>query len=108
MAETRDELEQYREKVVAEVERRMMRLREIEDEIERMTFVAEAAARARVALSASTARNQVQAAHRARLKESMKVLHAQRSEAEADLERAEQRLQEVDRRLEELGEEQVD
>jgi hypothetical protein len=38
----------------------------------------------------------------------MKVLHAQRAEAEADLERAEQRLQEVDRRLEELGEEQVD
>jgi seryl-tRNA synthetase len=100
VAEDREELEQYREKVVAEVERRMLRVREIENDIERASFAAGAASRARASLSANTARNQVEAAHRARLKGALKSLRSELEEAQADLERAEARLEDVESRLE--------
>lgn len=108
MAESQEELEQYREKVIAEVERRMLRVREIENDIERANFAAEAASRSRTALSANTARNQVEAAHRARLKGALKTLGAELEEAQADLERAEARLEDVESRLKAFDEAAVE
>lgn len=103
MDEGREELEQYRERVVAEVERRMIRLRELESDLEVATFTFEAAARSRSPLTGSTARNQVEAAHRARLKATIKRLSEERVEAETDLHRAQERLDEVDARIEQLN-----
>ena len=103
MAETIEELQSYREKVIAEVERRMMKLRAIETDIERAEFAAAAPGRSQALLSSDTGRNQAAAAHRKRLRERVHELKREREQAEADLERAKVRLVEVDQRLEELG-----
>ncbi len=108
MDETREELEQYRERVIAEVERRMIRLREIEGDLEVATFAFEAAARGRSPLTGSTARNQVEAAHRARLKATIQRLTEECAEAENDLHRAQERLEEVDARIEKLVDEVIE
>jgi hypothetical protein len=102
VSESQDELEQYRVKVIAEVERRMLRVQEVQNDVERASFAAEAASRARTGLSANTARNQVEAAYRARLRGALKTLRAELEEAQADLERAEARLEDVESRLEAL------
>ncbi len=103
MDETIEELQSYREKVIAEVERRMLRLGSIETDIERAEFQADADGRAQALLSNHTGRNQAAAAHRKRLKERVLELTREREQAEADLDRAKARLTEVDQRLEELG-----
>ncbi len=108
MAETIDELRAYREKVIAEVERRMIRLRAVETDIERAAFAAEAHNRSQTRLSSNTGRNQVAAAHRKRLREHVSSLKTERAQAEEDLHRAKVRLEEVDRRLAELGQDQGD
>jgi hypothetical protein len=104
VGETSEELRSYREKVIAEVERRLLRLRAIETEIERAKFAAEANGRSWALLSRDTGRNQVEAAHRKRLREQVQELKREHEQAEADLDRAKVRLVEVDQRLEELGE----
>lgn len=104
MGETIEELQSYREKVIAEVERRMMRLRAIETDIERAEFAADSHGRSQTLLSSDTGRNQAAAAHRKRLREHVHELKREREQAEADLERAKVRLIEVDQRLVEVGE----
>jgi chromosome segregation ATPase len=104
VGETSEELQSYREKVIAEVERRMLRLRAIETDIERAKFAAEANNRSWALLSRDTGRNQAAAAHNKRLRERVQELTREREQAEADLDRAKVRLVEVDQRLEELGE----
>jgi hypothetical protein len=104
VGETSEELRSYREKVIAEVERRMLRLRAIETDIERAKFAAEANSRSGALLSQDTGRNQAAAAHQKRLRERVQELAREREQAEADLDRAKVRLVEVDQRLQELGE----
>ncbi len=103
MGESIEELRSYREKVIAEVERRMIRLRAIETDIERAEFSRDADGRSQNLLSRDTGRNQAAEAHRKRLRERVQGLKREREQAEADLERAKERLVEVDQRLEELG-----
>lgn len=102
MAETIEELQSYREKVIAEVERRMMRLRAIETDIERAEFEVESQNRSHTLLSRDTGRNQAAAAHRKRLRERVETLRKERGQAEEDLERAKARLEEVDERMAEF------
>ena len=101
--ETRDELEQYRLKVVAELERRELRVQELANEVENARVAVEVATRARVSWSADTARNQIEAAHRARLRQTLKELEDESVQAKADLTRAEERLREVDERISEAS-----
>ncbi|MFO0417624.1 MAG: hypothetical protein ACK5Y6_10070 [Pseudomonadota bacterium] len=96
------ELRQYREKVVAELERRHNRLRELDNEIAATQFQLESATRSRRTLRGETARIKVEEAHRAKLKGNLKALEAKRLEAQSDLDRAEQRLKDVDLRIDEL------
>lgn len=108
MVETIDELQSYREKVIAEVERRMIRLRAIETDIERAEFAEESHNRSQARLSRDTGRNQAAAAHRKLLRERVLSLKKERGQAEDDLQRAKVRLDEVDQRLKDLGQGQVD
>jgi hypothetical protein len=54
-------------------------------------------------LRGSTARIQVENAHRLKLKSALKVIERERLEANAELQRAELRLREVDMRLDSLA-----
>jgi hypothetical protein len=104
--ESDDEVEllKYREKVIAELERRMLRVQEIDQRLADAQFTLEAALRGKRLFSASTARIQVEAAHKARLRELVKELRAERVQGVMDLERAQVRLKEVDERLDALVE----
>lgn len=97
--ETLEELEQYRLKVVAELERRVLRMSELDNQIENARLALDVAGRARTTLGASTARNQIEAAHRARLRQALKDLEEERVQALSDVTRAEERLREVDGRI---------
>ena len=108
MVETIEELQSYREKVIAEVERRMISLRSIETEIERADFAAESYRRSQARLSRNTGRNQAAAAHRKLLRERVLSLRKERVQAEEDLQRAKVRLDDVERRLAELGQGQIE
>jgi hypothetical protein len=97
--ESEAELLEYREKVVAELERRAIRLREIEERVAAVEFSIKAAGGGRRTLMGGVARIQVLQAHRAKLKEEAHELHRERDNALADLQKAESRLKEVDLRL---------
>lgn len=96
------ELVEYREKVVAELERRTIRLREIEAQVAHTQASIESVGGGRKIMAGGTARIQVEAAHKAKLKEVLRGLYRERELAVSDLHKAEVRLQEVDARLEEL------
>ncbi len=100
------ELLKYREKVIAELERRTQRVQDIDKRLADAEFALESASRGRRLLAASTARIQVAAAHKARLREAVKELQAERAQGVIDLERAQVRLKEVDERLDALVEEE--
>lgn len=99
MVETIEELEQYRLKVVAELERRVLRVQELDNQIENARVALDIACRARTALSANTARNQIEAAHRSQLRNALRDLEVDRAQAQGDLAHAEERLREVDNRI---------
>ena len=93
------ELLQYRDKVIAELERRLLRLREVENELASVRFVLDSSIRSCRTLRGDTARIKVEEAHKAKLKNSLKQLESKRLEAQKDFERAEQRLKEVDQKI---------
>jgi hypothetical protein len=97
------DLEQYRELVVAELERRAIRVQQLESEISTLQFTLDAAARTRKASMANTARTQVEAAHKAKLRGMIRELEKKRAEAALDFEKAQARLREVDERIQELA-----
>lgn len=96
------ELLQYREKVIAELERRTMRLREIEQQVSQLQGVLESTSRGRKVMMGGAARIQVEAAHKAKLKQALRGLWQEREIAVMDLQKAETRLQDVDAQLDEL------
>ena len=104
--ETEVELRLYREKIVAELERRVLVLQDIERRLASARFVFEKAQQMSRPFSGNTARKQVQNAHRVKLRGALKDLERERIEAKADIERAEIRLHDVDLRLDELVREQ--
>ncbi len=99
------ELQLYREKIVAELERRMLVLHDVERRLGSAQFALTTFNQTARVKSASTARRQVEYAHGIRLRRDVKALEQERQEAQADLERAEVRLKEVDLRLDELSRE---
>lgn len=105
-ADEESELRAYREKVIAELERRTLRLRELEEQMGRIEYELECSGRGRKKIMGATARIQVEAAHRSKLKGELKALLKDRDVAVADLQKAEVRLTEVDRRMRELEKEQ--
>lgn len=100
--ETELELQLYRQKIVIELERRLVALQDVERRVSSAQFVFEQANQASRTGTGSTARKQVEHAHRLKLRRALGALEKERVEAKADLERAEARLQEVDLRLDEL------
>lgn len=102
VADTEDDLRLYREKIVTELERRMLVLREIERRLALAQFALRQSDTSSRAASASTARRQVEIAHRGRLRSVVKALEREQEDAKADVERAEARLHEVDIRLDQL------
>lgn len=96
------ELKAYRERVVSELERRMLVLRGIDLRLAQARHVFDTALKDSRSLRGNTARIQVQGAHRAKLRSDLKAMERERLEAKADLERAEARLKDVDTRLDEL------
>jgi septation ring formation regulator EzrA len=81
----------------------MLALQDVERRLARAQFTFSQTGNASRPVSSSTARRQVENAHRVKLRIAVKGLEREREEAKADLERAESRLQEIDRRLDELS-----
>lgn len=99
-----EELVAYREKVVAEVEVRALRLKEIEVQVAQIAQVIDTFPSSNV-LRGSAARGQARMAHERLQKRRYSDLCKQRDQAAADLVRAERRLCEVDERLKEEAQE---
>lgn len=102
MNEELEKLLQYREDVVAELSRRVERLKKIDRELASQQLMIESAGQTRHILSGDTSRTLVQAAYRAKLRKALEELQASRGEAAEDVGRAEQRLREVDEEIEAL------
>ena len=107
MADSREELETYREQVFKELKTRALRVQEIDTAIASTRYLLETGSFSRGLRSGSTLRVIAGASHRARLKREHERLERQRREAVADLKRAEERLTDVDRELEELEEQEL-
>lgn len=102
MADSREELETYREKVFQELKARALKVQEIDTAIASNQYLLDMASSSRGLRSGNTLRVIAGASHRAKLKREHERLERQRREAAADLKRAEDRLADVDRELEEL------
>lgn len=102
MADSREELEIYREKVFQELKARALKVQEIDTAIASNHYLLEMASSSRGLRSGNTLRVIAGASHKAKLKREHERLERQRREAAADLKRAEDRLADVDRELEEL------
>lgn len=96
------ELLQYREKVLAELERREIRLREIDEQMAQLQGALDVTRQGRRVMMGATARIQVEAAHKAKQREVLRGLAREREVALIDVQKAEVRLQEVDMQLDEL------
>lgn len=105
MSEEEEELLSYREKVVAELEVRALRLKEIEVQLAQVAQVIESF-RINGALRGSVGRGQARIAHERVQRRRYADLCEQREQAAADLVRAERRLCEVDERLREASQEE--
>lgn len=103
VGETEDELQLYREKIVAELERRMLVLQDVEGRLAKAQHALGQFSTKSSVASPTTARRQVEIAHRGRLRSAVKALERELEDAKADLERAEVRLQEVDIRLDQFN-----
>ena len=102
MADSREELETYREKVFQELKARALKVQEIDTAIASNQYLLDMASSSRGLRSGNTLRVIAGASHRAKLKREHERLERQRRDAAADLKRAEERLADVDRELEEL------
>lgn len=102
MEDSREELEEYREKVFQELKARALRVKDIDTAIASNQYLLDTAGPASGLRSGNTLHVLAGASHRARLKREHARLQRQRSEAMADLKRAEDRLADVDRELGEL------
>lgn len=102
MENSREELEDYREKVFQELRARALRVKELDTAIASNRYLLDTAGPAVGLRSGNTLHVLAGASHRARLKREEARLQRQRSEAVADLKRAEDRLADVDRELESL------
>lgn len=107
MATNREELEAYREKVFEELKARAFKLQEIDTAIASNRYLLERSGPSRGLRSGNTLRVLAGASHKSRLLREHERLQRQRSEAAADLKRAEERLADVDQELEELDVEQI-
>jgi hypothetical protein len=99
---SRDDLEAYREKVFEELKARTQRLQEIDTAIASNRYLLERVGPASGLRSGNTLRILAGASHKARLLREHERLERQRTEAAADLKRAEERLADTDQELEEL------
>ncbi len=102
MGTSRDDLEAYREKVFEELKARTQRLQEIDTAIASNRYLLERVGPASGLRSGNTLRILAGASHKARLLREHERLERQRTEAAADLKRAEERLADTDQELEEL------
>ena len=102
MATSREELEEYRERVFQELKARTVRLQEIDTAIASNRYLLERAGPSNGLRSGNTVRILAGASHKARLLREHERLERQRREASADLKRAEERLVDVDQELEDL------
>ncbi len=102
MENSREELEDYREKVFQELRTRAHRVKELDTAIASTRYLLDTAGPAVGLRSGNTLHALAGASHRARLKREEARLQRQRNEAIADLKRAEDRLADVDRELESL------
>lgn len=97
-----DELLEYRKRVVAEVELRALKVREVELEIARVVLSVETM-KDGVAIRGKVVMEQVRDAHIRAEKRKCAELRKALERAAADLARAERRLIEVDEEIEETG-----
>jgi hypothetical protein len=102
VANTKVELEAYREKVFEELKARTARLQAIDTAIASNRYLIERAGPSSGLRSGNTLRILAGASHKARLLREHERLDRQRREAAADLKRAEDRLADVEQELEEL------
>ena len=102
MANKREELQEYREKVFSELKARANKLKEIDSAIASNLYLLDGSASSRGLRSGNTLHVLAGASQRGRLKREHERLERQRREAVADLKRAETRLADVDQELEEL------
>jgi hypothetical protein len=97
-----DELLEYRKRVVAEVELRALKVREVELEIARVVLSVETM-KDGLAIRGKVVMEQVRDAHIRAEKRKCSELRKELERAAADLARAERRLIEVDEEIEETG-----
>ena len=97
-----DELLEYRKRVVAEVELRALKVREVELEIARVVLSVETM-KDGLAIRGKVVMEQVRDAHIRAEKRKCAELRKELERAAADLARAERRLIEVDEEIEETG-----
>lgn len=102
MESSREELEDYREKVFQELKTRAIKVKNLDTAIASNRYLLDTAGPASGLRSGNTLHVLAGASHRARLKREEARLQRQRNEAVADLKRAEERLADVDRELEAL------
>jgi len=98
----REQLEEYRAQVLAELERRADRVKRLDSEIAATDFRLENFATQRAAASGDTGRLLAQVAYRAKVKRDRARLQGQRAEAADDLRSAMERLEQVDSQISQL------
>lgn len=96
------ELRLYRERVVVELERRIALLREVDQRCTAARFALEKALQTCGVRGSTTARKQVEHAHRVKLRADLKKVEREKAEAKVDMERARERLEEIDAKLDEV------
>lgn len=99
----REQLEEYRAQVLAELERRADRVKRIDSDIAAADFRLENLAAQRSPASGETGRLLAQVAYRAKVKRDRAKLQDQRAEAADDLRSAMERLKQVDIQIAELS-----
>ncbi len=102
MGGARDDLEEYREKVFQELKARAQKLKEVDTAIASHRYLLDGSGPARGLRSGNTLHALAGASNRARIMRQLDRLERQRSEAVADLKRAETRLADVEQEIEEL------
>ena len=101
MEQRREELEEYRGKVLDELRLRVEKLKVVESALSSTTYLLAEGGASRALRAGNTLRVLVGAARAARLRRQREALLRQRLQAVEDVRRAEERLKEVDRELNE-------
>lgn len=93
----------YREQVIEELERRVLRVAELERVVAAVHHQLDEVRHGRRPCAGETSTVVVRAAYTARLKRQLAMARREQDQAQQDVQRAEDRLQEVDAQLEELN-----